>query len=136
MQLTMRVNKIILQGNDGSVHYIDGEKDIANVLLSLPKKLMWKHSSNVGRLRNKYFLMISELSKACNTGYSKADLHESLKPILLGKLRDFKHAFRDGVFTNTTTDTLTYEGWQMLLEQLKVVANDIFNYTFNESKAF
>ena len=128
----MNINKITFQGKDGSLHYVDDVAGIASILLSMPKKLLWKHTSNIEKLRNVYFAMLTEISKNCNTGYSKADLHNSLKPLLLNKLKDFKHCFKDGTFTNNTTDTLNYEGWLIVIEQLKVVANDIFNYSFKD----
>lgn len=130
----MNIDKIVFYGRDGSQHYVDDEKSISQIMLSVPTKLPWKHTANIEKLRNQYFRMVTELAKHGGSGYHKTDLHEALKPMLLNALVDFKECFNDRVFTNTTTNTLTYEGWRMVIDRLKVLANDIFNYTFHNIK--
>lgn len=125
----MKINKITFQHKDGSLHYIENPIDIERILLALPPKLMWKHTANIETLHNKYFAMLTELAKNSNSGYSKEALHEALKPLIFGKFADFPHYFKNNNPTNSTQH-LTYEGWLATIEQLKVVANDIFGYVF------
>ncbi len=125
----MRVIKVTFENKDGSVVYTDIEADINKLLIAVPRGITWKHGTSIDRLRNQYFRMISELAKETNSGNTKTDLHNSIKPIIMGKFTDFPHYFIDGVPTRSTTN-LSREGWIALIEQLKVAANDIFTYTF------
>lgn len=72
--------------------------------------------------------MLTELS-AQNIGYTKSGLHEALKPILFKKFIEFPHYFNNQKYNETTT-ALTLDGWQALIEELKVFSADIFNYAF------
>lgn len=128
----MKINKIILQHKDGSLHYIDNEIDILAVIKNLPAKLLWKHTTNIQTLHLKYFGMLTELAKNSQSGYEKTDLHEALKPMLFRKFKDFPNYFKNGIPTESTQD-LSYDGWCALIEQLKVIANDIFSYAFNKT---
>lgn len=126
----MKVDKICFYSTDGSCHYLDTKKDIEAVMLSLPRKLIWKTNTPTEKLQKVYFVLLDELNKNCKTGYSKIDLHEALKPMIMNKLLDMPQYFEDGIPVNNTTSSLNYEGWRAIIEQLKVVANDIFQYTF------
>lgn len=127
----MKINKITLHHRDGSLHYVDGEDDIWQVVKCIPTTLKWKHTSPVQTLNNKYFALVDELDHNVKTGYTRAQLHESLKPLLFNKFDDFTHYFKGGVNTRSTKD-LTYDGWVATIQQLKEVASDVFNYTFQQ----
>lgn len=124
-----KVAKITISYTDGSVWFTDNPTEIRAVGLSLPKGIKWNKGASEEILRNVYFNLLTEIVKNVKPGYNKTDLHESLKPMLLQKLKDFPQYFKDGKPGNTTTN-LTRDGWIAIIEQLKETANDVFNYTF------
>lgn len=127
----MNIIRVILEHKDGSQYFTTNTEDIIGITTSLPKNMKWLHTANTVALSNKYFAMLTELNKHVKTGYTKADLHIALKPLIFTKFADFKHYFKDNTPNNSTTN-LTYEGWLATIEQLKVVANDVFGYIFKE----
>lgn len=126
----MKPIRISIECDDGSVSYIDDVAIIRKIGLAIiPLHLSWTKSANIATLRNKYFQMLTELAKKADTGQTKADLHEALKPLLLGKFVDFPQFFTTGKFEQGTR-YLTREGWIAIIEQLKSVAADIYGYVF------
>lgn len=127
-----KVKKICVVNKDGSVFTIAADKDIQAILTALLQiKPAYTKTANITTLRNKYFGMMDELQKHTGTGYSKLELHESLKPILLGKFSDQNHLFDNGV-PEYSTKNLNVEGWSALIAELESTARDIFSYTFNK----
>lgn len=128
----MKLDKISLTLADGSIFYIDDPASIKLVQDRLPKGITWKRTGKIYELRNMYFGMIKTLNKEAETGYSNTDLHEYIKPLILRKLYDYPHLFKTSL-PECSTRNLNIEGWQYVIEQLKVVANDIWGYVFPEA---
>lgn len=127
-----KVAKINVEYKDGSVYTIANDKDIRAILSALLEiKPTYTKTAPISVLRNKYFGMINDLHKYASTGYTKAELHEYLKPILFGKFADFKHYFKTGV-PEYSTQALNIEGWSALIEQLQSTAGDIFGFVFKD----
>ena len=125
----MKPVNIIITFEDGSSWYTNNVEEIRQIGTALPKNIKWGVTKGIPVLRNKYFVMLDELCKAVKPGYTKTDLHEALKPLLLSKFKDFPHYYTTGV-PEYSTANLTYQGWFAVIEQLKSVANDIYGYVF------
>lgn len=125
----MSIVKITIEQEDGSTYYLIDKVDLVKAMKSFPKGLSWHKTATIEVLQHKYFAMLTELAKNTNSGNSKTDLHNSLKPMLLTNIKEFTHYYRGNKITESTKD-LNAEGWSAIIEQLRVVANDIFNYTF------
>lgn len=121
--------KVTIEFKDGSIWSATNAEDIRKIGLCLPKGMVWKQGAAKDKLHNKYFLMLTELCNAVRNGDTKADMHEHMKPLIMRKFLDFPQYFTTGV-PEYSTKNLTYEGWLATIEQLKTVANDVFNYTF------
>jgi hypothetical protein len=128
----MKPIKITIEFADGSTWFTTNPSELRDIGLNLPKQVRWMQGARAEMLRNRYFLMLTELAKAANTGDTKADLHEQMKPLIFRKFVDFTHYYTNGV-PEYSTRNLTREGWIATIEQLKVVANDVFNYTFKDN---
>ena len=127
----MPAKKIIIEHEDGSVWYTTNPTEIRTVGLSLPRGISWVKTSNIKTLSNLYFTLLTEVVKNSGLGYSKADLHNALKPMLLNKIKDFPQYFIDGNVSLSTKD-LNHEGWVAVINQLKIEVNDICGYVFKE----
>ncbi len=127
----MSVIRITIEHSDGSVWHTTDPLDIRKIGLTMPKHIGWKYGATADKLRNKYFLMLTELSKAINNGDTKVDLHEQMKPLIMRKFVDFPQYFTTGQ-PEYSTRNLSYAGWLATIEQLKTVANDVFSYTFKD----
>jgi len=128
--MNKRVVKISIEQADGTVYYTEYPADIQTILLALgPLKVQYKKTAGIARLRNKYFTMVTELERSVNTGYGKTGLHTALKGLILPKFAEMPHYFTNGQPERSTTK-LNAHGWDALLEELRVVANDIWNYSF------
>lgn len=121
--------KVILQQEDGGQKFITNKQDIDKFKYCIPSEIKWEQTANIKTLSNKYFAMLSELQKNTETGYTKSDLHNALKPLILNPLFDISQYFKDGE-AKLSTRCLSYEGWIAVIEQLKLTANDIFGYIF------
>jgi hypothetical protein len=125
----MKPCKVIIEYPDGSIWQTDKPDEIRAIGLTLPRQVQWKKSANIDTLRRKYQAMLTELVKNTNGGYTKVDLHEAMKPLIISKFVDFPNYFIDGVFTKSTKN-LTREGWIAMIEGLQVTSADIYNYYF------
>lgn len=125
----MKPTKIIIEYPNGSTWTTENAEEIRAIGISLPKGIHWKVSSDIETLRNLYFRMLTELSKHSKSGDSKIDLHNALKPMLFDKLGEFPQFFIDEKVVRSTKN-LNYYGWLALIEQLKIEADNIFNYIF------
>ena len=121
--------KIIIQENDGSQKYITDKADIGKVMANIPDDIIWNKTASINSLSNKYFSMLTELCKNTETGYTKSDLHNALKPLVLNPLIDIPQYFINEKPV-ISTRALSYDGWLAAIEQLKVVSSDIFGYIF------
>jgi hypothetical protein len=130
----MKIDRIVVYHKNGSLHTVDDPAGILAIIKAMPPKLLWKHTADISSIQGLYFRMLTQMARDLNTGDTKTDLHAALKPLLMTKFKDFPNYFSDGIYTNSTTRTLTYDGWVALVEQLKDVANTIFKYTFNTFK--
>jgi hypothetical protein len=123
----MKACKIIIEFTDGSSQYVTSEADIKKIGLSLPKNISWKKTASINSIRAKYYVMLKEL---CGySGYTKTDLHEAIKPLVMSKFADFPNYFTTGE-PEYSTKHLTHEGWIAMIEGLKDMANDIYGYAF------
>lgn len=120
---------ILVKLENGSLLILEDKYSIKAVSEILPRDLPWKKSSSIEKLRNKYFQLVNELAKETNLGYTKTDLHNSIKVNIMKKFEDFPHYFSTNE-PECSTKHLNYEGWVAMIEQLKVYALDIFGYTF------
>lgn len=120
---------ITIEFKNGNIWTTSNPLELRKIGLTLPKNINWKFGAASDTLRNMYFLMLTELSKATKTGYTKVDLHEQMKPLIFKKFLDFPDFFTTGV-PEYSTRNLTRKGWLAAIEQLKTVANDVFQYTF------
>lgn len=127
----MSPNRIILEFPDGSIKFVDEPDVIRAIGLTLPKNITWQVGATEVALRKKYFQMVTELAKSQVTGYTKVDLHEALKPLLLSKFRDFPQFFKTGI-PEYSTRHLTREGWIAVIEQLKSISVDVFGYIYKQ----
>lgn len=127
----MAIKQIVVLTTEGASWYIKNSEDIKKIENVLPKDITWKKTGTIKDLRNKYFAMLKKLNSDIKTGYTDAALHEAFKPIIFTKLKDFKHLFTSDDLEHSTKN-LNIEGWQHLIDELKVIANDIFGYVFNE----
>jgi len=126
-----KIIKISYESIDGVIHYVDGNKDIQTILLATPKHIQFKKTGSITSLRNKYFALVDELHKACNTGYTKSELHSNLKCYTVRGFEEFPDLVTK--FTGEyTTKYLTAKGWSEAIERLRARALDIFNYTFKQ----
>ena len=125
----MPITRITLLHDDGSTWYIDSPVDIRAIGLSLPKTIRWKKTGNLKDLHNKYFGMLSEMNKSIRTGYTDTDLHNNIKPLIFKKFKEFPQYFKTGA-PECSTVNLNIEGWNAAIEQLKVVASEVFEYAF------
>lgn len=126
----MRVKKIKFEVEDGSMFYVDANEDIQKLVDCLPKDIKFKKTSDVKTLQNKYFAMVSELARNTGTGYTKMEIHNLLKPRLFKEIECFPNLYTDNI-PQQSTKHLTTEGWSVLIEQLRIVANDLFEgYVF------
>lgn len=123
------MKKLTIELDNGKLLYLTDEELIKRVLDVIPKDIQWKKTAGIRELRNTYFFLLTELNTNINTGYSKSDLHNALKPLILNKFKDMPHYFKDDIWMDSTS-ALNYTGWLATIEQLKVVANDIFGYIF------
>lgn len=122
---------ITIEFNDGNIWQTRDALDLRKIGLTLPKHIKWKQGAAAETLRNKYFHMLTELSKATNTGDSKEDLHEQMKPLIMRRFVDFPQYFTTGI-PEYSTRNLTRSGWLAMINNLQVQANDVFNYTFKD----
>ena len=127
----MPIKKVTVLNSDGSIWWIDNDKDIKKLEEYLPKTTNWKRTGTIKELRNKYFGMLKQLNAEASTGYTDSALHEAIKPLLFNKFTDLTHLFKTEEHSYSTKD-LTIEGWQQLIQELKVIANDVFGYMFND----
>lgn len=128
----MKVTKIIFELDDGSSRYITNEIDIKNVVNGCPAKwINLRKTATKKELHDKYFGMLNDMLKDLKLGYSKGSFHNVIKPLLFGYLKDQTHLFTNNVFEDSTKN-LTVEGYSTLIDLLKEVANDIYNYQFKE----
>lgn len=126
----MKLVKIKFEKNDGSIYYVDNQEDIEKIISCIPKNLSFKKTTDKETLQQKYFAMITELAKNGESGYTKMELHSLLKPLLFKEIKSFPHLFENNI-AEISTKNLNIEGWSTLIEQLRSVANDIFNgYVF------
>lgn len=126
-----KIVKITLVQDNGVVHHTEDDLTIKRIIEAFPRDVKLKKSTDVETLHNKFFAMENELHTNTNTGYTKADLHTCLKPLLLTKFKDFPHYFTTGE-PELSTKHLNVEGLSALIEQLRSVANDVFGYTFKK----
>lgn len=128
----MGIVKISFEKDDGTIFYTEHLVDILKITKGLPV-IKWKKTGSLAALHKKYFSMLEELRKNTDAknNYSKAEFPNSIKPLLFNYLQDFKHIFTTGV-PEYSTKNLTVEGYSLLIEQLKVVAYDVFNYIFKK----
>lgn len=126
-----KVIKISIHLEDGTIHYADDINTIESIINCIPKTLVFRKTTTIETLRNKYYAMEKELHKHTNTGYTKVDLHETLKPLLLKKFMDFPQYFTTNV-PEYSTKNLNVEGYSALIEQLRSVSHDIFGYIFQK----
>jgi len=113
--------KISLEKNDGTMYYVTDAIDIEAITKVFPKVKFHK-TTDKETLRRKYRAILTDAAK--KKGYTREQLHESLKPILFGKFKDFPEYFIDATKGNSTTN-LTLEGLSALIENL----NDFLNNT-------
>lgn len=130
----MKIKNITLTTSEGAMWWIKDDIDLKKINESLYLKqqlglLNWKRTGTIRELRNKYFGMIKQLNSDVSTGYTDSALHESIKPLVLNKFREFNHLFTNEQ-PEISTKNLNAEGWKMTIEELKVVANDVFGYVF------
>jgi len=125
----MPIKKITVLNSDGSIWWLDDTKDLNKLEKSFPRDTKWKRTGTLRELQNKYFGMLKELNTNANTGYTDSALHEAIKPLLFNKFTDLTHLFKTEQHSYSTKD-LTIEGWQQLIQELKVTANDVFGYIF------
>lgn len=128
MKPTNSPNEIRIIYPDGSCWYTTDTSEIRAIGLSLPK-VNWNKTSNLEGLRNSYFLLLEELAKHGNTGYTKVSLHEAMKPLIMKKFSDFGHYFTTRI-PEYSTKNLTHEGWVAMISGLKETANDVFGFSF------
>lgn len=124
----MKIIKILFIDDDGGQLSTTGAKEIKDILSKVDISGL-EHTSDIKTLHNKYFAMLSELCKNTSTGYTKSDLHEALKPLVMKPLYDIDIFFAEDT-DRASTRGLTYEGWVAAIAQLKTVANDVFGYSF------
>lgn len=122
----MKINKLKIELKDGSIHYIDDENQLKEIVECLPNTLKFKKLSNKSTLQNKYFAMITELAKNSESGYTKMEIHNLLKPVLFKELICFPNLFENNT-PEQSTKNLTTEGWSALIEELRSAANDLFD---------
>lgn len=129
----MKPTRIIIEFADGSIRYTDSEAEIRTIGLALPRSIKWITGSGIKALRNKYFAMLSELrkNKEDARGYTKADLHESLKPLVMKAFAEMPQYFTNEQ-PEYSTKNLNREGWIAYIEQFKSIINDIYGYIFND----
>lgn len=125
----MRPTKIVIHYPDGSTMYTDNIESIRAIGKALPPSIVWNKTAKLASLRAKYYLLIDELVKNTNAGYNKTDLHEAMKPLVMTKFADFPHYFETGK-PEFSTRHLTTDGWHAMIDGLKVVAMDIYQYIF------
>lgn len=128
--MNKKIVKIVFEIDDGTLYVVDNPTFIDKIKFAiLSLKITFKKSSNISVLRRRYFAMLHELHSHTSTGYTKEDLHENLKPLLLKKFYEFPHYFKNNI-AEYSTKNLTLEGWTALIEQLKTIAHEVFNYNF------
>jgi hypothetical protein len=125
----MKMLKLTIEFNDGSIKYIDDEQLIRKTALTVPTN-SWKSGASIEALRNKYYQMLTELSKTTATGSTKLDLHEAFKPMLMQQMRDFPQYFVNQQ-PEYSTKHLNREGWIALIAQLKSISLDIYGHAFD-----
>lgn len=126
----MSTCRIEIHNTDGRIIFVDSKEEIQKVLVCLPKNINWKNSAPIKTLNRKYRLMIKELNSSINTGMNADDFHESIKVMVLPKLKDNEDYFIENTKDFSSTRNLTRSGWIAYIENFKTLANDIFNYRF------
>lgn len=108
--------------------FITDKETIDKILESIPADVAWQRTSTIKKLRNTYFQLLIKVVKEVNPGYTKTELHNALKPMLLKYFEDMPHLFKNNKYSDSTKN-LNREGWLALIEQLKVTVKDIFGYS-------
>lgn len=123
--------KVTIELNDGRVWTTTDPLDLRKIDLCLPRHINWKEGASADTLRNKYFLLLTELVKHLKTGDTKTDMHEQIKPLVMQRFMDFPQYFTNNQ-PEYSTRHLTRQGWIAFIEQFKSVALDVFGYIFKE----
>lgn len=127
------VNRVEFHLDDGSKFFTEDKINIQTIMGQIPIGWVEKYFGKITKtqiLHNKYFSMLGKMCKDLNLGYSKGTIHNIIKPILFGYLKDQNHLFKNNIF-EFSTKNLTSEGYSVLIDILKEVASDIFNYNFD-----
>jgi hypothetical protein len=124
----MKPKKITIEYEDGTLWYSDNINDMRAIGMVLPN-IHWKKTTTIAKLRNKYHALLEELCKNTESGYTKASLHEAMKPLIMKKFIDFPQFFTTGV-PEYSTRSLNHEGWSAMIDQLRSTAYDVYNYVF------
>lgn len=124
--------KVTFEAQDGNTYTVDNAEDVRAVVSSMPHNIKFKTSTQLEVLRKKYHAMLSAYAKDTNKGYTKASLHEAMKPLIMKKFIDFPHYFTHGK-PEYSTKHLTLEGWQAMIDNLRETALFVDNYTFKQT---